>query len=112
MLDRVAWLTLLNDFYGQLLTDRQRRFLELHYENDLSLGEIARDNGISRPAVHDSLKRAEAALEAFESKLGLVRRFLSDREKIEEVAGLIESLKEECPSGKLEQIKGILKGLL
>jgi len=112
MLDRVAWLTLLNDFYGQLLTDRQRRFIELHYENDLSLGEIARDNGITRPAVHDTLKRAESALENFELKLGLVRHYLSDRQKMQDLAGLIEDLKTDCTSGKLEQIKGILQELL
>lgn len=110
-MERVAWITLLNDFYGQLLTERQRKFVELYYESDLSLGEIATANGISRPAVHDTLKRAEAALETYESRLGLVRRYLADRQKIRELATLIDHLEVDCSLPRLTEIKKILQEL-
>jgi hypothetical protein len=81
--DRFAWINLLYDFYGPLLTDRQQRLLELYHEQDLSLGEIAEDLGISRQAVHDTLKRSEEALERFERKLGLATRYLAHKNRIE-----------------------------
>jgi predicted DNA-binding protein YlxM (UPF0122 family) len=63
---------LLLDTYGALLTERQRQFMRLHYEEDLSFSEIAREFNISRQAVHDSVKHATAALQQFEATLGLV----------------------------------------
>lgn len=59
------------DLYGPLLTERQRDFVRLHYDEDLSFGEIAREFGISRQAVHDAVKHAERALESYDRKLGL-----------------------------------------
>ena len=57
-------MTLLFDCYGGLLTDKQRELFDLHYNQDLSLGEIAENEGISRQGVHDAIGRAEAALTA------------------------------------------------
>ncbi|MBI1293101.1 DNA-binding protein [bacterium] len=57
------------DLYGPLLTDRQRDFVRMHFEEDLSFGEIAREHGISRQAVHDAVKHAEKSLEEYEAKL-------------------------------------------
>lgn len=68
-------MSLLFDFYGQLLTQRQQEFFKLYYDDDLSLGEIASQYGVSRQAVYDILKRSSQALEEFESKLQLVERF-------------------------------------
>ena len=62
------------DFYGQLLTERQRALFQRYYQEDLSLGEIAEELGISRQAVYDILRRAERVLWDFERKLGLVAR--------------------------------------
>jgi len=59
------------DVYGPLLTERQLQFMKLHYEEDLSFGEIAKDFGVSRQAIHDAVKHAEAALEEYEAKLQL-----------------------------------------
>lgn len=67
--------SLLLDFYGQLLTDKQRETCELYFNEDLSLTEIAEQCGISRQGVWDNVRRAVAALEEMEEKTGLVRRF-------------------------------------
>lgn len=90
--DRFAWINLLYDFYGPLLTDRQRLLLEYYYEQDLSLGEIAADLGISRQAVHDTVKRSEDALERFERKLGLAARYLAHKNRIEKARAKRQSL--------------------
>ncbi len=72
LLDKVVRLAQLLDLYGGLLTDRQREFMVLHYEEDLSFGEVARMHDVSRQAVHDAVKHAEAALEGYEEKLNLL----------------------------------------
>ena len=69
---RVSYLL---DFYGDLLTEKQREALELYYNDDLSLGEIAADSGISRQGVRDNIKRAEAILFDMEDKLRLAQKF-------------------------------------
>lgn len=75
MIDKVLRIGLLYDFYGALLTEKQRRCMDMHYLNDLSLAEIAEEFGVSRQAVHDILRRSEQVLEEYESKLGLVSRY-------------------------------------
>lgn len=67
-------LTLLFDYYGELLTEKQNMFFDLYYNQDLSLAEIAEEAGISRQGVHDALVKAEAALLSFEEKLGCVAK--------------------------------------
>ena len=68
-------LAFLSAFYGGLLTEKQRRVLSLHCEEDLSLGEIAADVGISRQAVHETIARAAARLYEMEASLGVAARF-------------------------------------
>jgi predicted DNA-binding protein YlxM (UPF0122 family) len=67
-------IVLLYDYYGDLLTDRQKECFELRYYQDLSLGEIAAELGISRQGVHENLSRAEALLRNMEVKTGCVKR--------------------------------------
>ena len=67
-------LTLLLDYYGELLTKKQRLYCDLYYNQDYSLAEIAEETGISRQGVHDSLLHAEAALVEFEGILGCAAR--------------------------------------
>lgn len=74
--------SLLYDFYGQLLSKRQQQVLALYYEENFSLSEIAEEFGISRQGVHDTLKKAEAALHQYERKLGLVNRLLHTENKL------------------------------
>lgn len=74
MVEETFELTLLFDYYGDLLTQKQRTCFDLHYNQDLSLGEIAQEVGISRQGVHDTLTRAEAALRNMEAQTGCVAR--------------------------------------
>ena len=67
-------MTLLYDYYGELLTEKQRTCFDLYYNQDLSLSEIAENEGISRQGVHDSILRAENLLRNFEEKIGCVAR--------------------------------------
>ena len=80
MEDRMT-ISLLLDFYGALLTERQRECYALHHEDDMSLGEIAEEMHISRQAVHDNIERAKASMEAYEQKLHLIEQYLL-RQKI------------------------------
>ena len=68
-------MALLYDFYGDVLTDRQKEFYDLYYNEDLSLSEIAENYGISRQGVRDVIVRAEATLTELEDKTGIIRRF-------------------------------------
>lgn len=88
-------MTMLCDFYGELLTERQREFYQLYYDEDLSLSEIAENYGISRQGVRDVIARAEAYLTEIEEKTGLVGRFarrLPCIEAIETAVGEIEQM--------------------
>lgn len=91
-------ISLLLDFYGPLLTDKQRLSLQLHHENDMSLGEIADELGVSRQAVHDNLQRARHILNDYESKLHLVEQY-EMREQV------IQELKDTLPVEVLSQVK-------
>ena len=84
--------TMLLDFYGELLTDKQRLCLDLHYNEDLSLAEIAEQCGISRQGVWDNIRRAESALADIEEKTGLVRRFEENRSALEKIREQIEAV--------------------
>ncbi len=68
-------MSMLFDFYGDLLTDRQKEFFDLYYNEDLSLAEIAENYGISRQGVRDVIVRAEAAMTEIEDKTHIIRRF-------------------------------------
>lgn len=85
-------ITLLYDIYGKLLTDKQSEAIELYYNDDLSLAEIADNTGISRQGVRDNLKRAEAILYDTEDKLGIAQRFLRIRKKTAEIDGIINEI--------------------
>ena len=84
--------TMLFDFYGDLLTDKQREYYDLHYMSDLSLFEIAEMQGTSRQAVWDILRRAEQTLRDIEAKTGLVARAMQRRAAIAEIIALTETL--------------------
>ena len=85
-------MILLYDYYGNLLTDRQRECFEMRYNQDLSLGEIAQILGISRQGVHDNLSRTEALLRRMEENIGCVARDLKNRATLERIHGAVEKL--------------------
>jgi len=91
-------MNLLYDFYGQLLTKKQRTFFDLYYQADLSLGEIAAQHDVTRQAVYDILKRSERALEEFEAKLNLVDKYLRGQKVIRQVTKDLEELADDIAS--------------
>ncbi|HBT46324.1 MAG TPA: DNA-binding protein [Peptococcaceae bacterium] len=114
LLDRMTRIGRLYDFYGPLLTPKQRQWLELHYHHDLSLGEIAALCQVSRQAVYDGLQRAERALEEYEARLGYLERYLREREQLEEVARRLSTFKESGSwqefEKALQQLEQLLEG--
>ena len=86
-------MSLLFDFYGETLTEKQRELFDLYYNEDLSLSEIAEHAGITRQGVRDSIKRAEHALREMEEKLGLVARYGGTERCAEELMREVERLR-------------------
>ena len=86
-------MTMLFDFYGELLTERQKEFFDLYYNEDLSLAEIAENSGISRQGVRDVIVRAEAAMQEVEDKTGLIRRFYQMQQHIASIESAVQELK-------------------
>ena len=76
-------MTMLFDFYGEMLTDRQKEFFDLYYNEDLSLAEIAENAGISRQGVRDVIVRAEASMQEIEDRTGIIKRFEARRPHLE-----------------------------
>ena len=107
MIDRVE-ISLLMDLYGPLLTEKQYNVMELYYNEDLSLGEIAEINNTSRQAIHDLIKRCYKQFLTYESKLLLFKKSLERENKI---ASLLDELKEEysLSDDDYEKYKEILK---
>ena len=99
--------TLLYDFYGELLTDHQKEIYEQFISENLSLGEIAREAGISRQGVHDLIKRCDQTLKGYENKLHLVEKFVAIREKVDEINELIEEGEPEDITAFMREIHRI-----
>ncbi len=89
-MDNILKQALLYDFYGELLTVRQKEIYEQFVLEDLSLGEIAGNVGISRQAVHDLIKRCDKILRGYEDKLHLVSKFLTVKEKLHEINEILD----------------------
>lgn len=92
-------ITVYLDFYGEMLTEKQREYLDYYYNDDLSLSEIANnipygEKGRSRQAVRDVIKRAEAQLIEMETKLGLVKRFGEVQSGLDEIMQCTEIIKQ------------------
>ena len=116
MIDKITEASLLYDFYGQLLTERKRQVMELYHEENLSLSEIAGEFGISRAAVHDSLKSAEHSLEEYERKLGLVSRFVESSRTFARIESMLDELIEKYRGNgelvlRLNEIKSVIGNL-
>lgn len=94
MLERTTEMNLLYDFYGSLLTEKQRTILELYYSEDWSLGEIAEHLGISRQAVFEAIKRAQNTLTDLEEKLGLLSKHVERQKVVEELRNRLEAYPE------------------
>ena len=87
-------ISLLLDFYGDMLTEKQREVIEYYYNDDLSLAEIADNEGITRQGVRDSIKRGEFQLLDMEKRLGLAQRFREMRAGLEKIRDAAERIRE------------------
>ena len=126
-MDKIYEQALLYDFYGDLLTEHQRKVYEAAVFDDMSLGEIAAEQGISRQGVHDLIKRCDKILAEYEEKLHLCSRFAKAKEKIAQIDALtqLDQPKEHDgleagkgkrtdmdPAGRLLEIRRLTKDLL
>lgn len=118
MYEKIVQIALLFDFYGQLLTEKQIEMIDMYYSNDLSLSEISEQLGISRQGVYDTLKRAEKTLFEYEEKLGLVNRFLLQKEGLtginQQLDKILESRDEDIDliKEKIAEIKMTIEKLI
>ena len=85
-------MALLYDFYGDMLTDRQKEFYDLYYNEDLALAEIAENYGITRQGVRDVIVRAEAVLTELEDKTGIIRRFHKMQEQFAQMETAVNAI--------------------
>ena len=85
-------MALLYDFYGDVLTERQKEFYDLYYNEDLSLSEIAENSGITRQGVRDVIVRAEAILTELEDKTGIIKRFHKMQQQFLEVEEAVNAI--------------------
>lgn len=87
-------MAVLIDFYGEMLTEKQRSFLEYYYNDDLSLSEIAENEGITRQGVRDAIKRAENQMLEMETRLGVAKRFTEMRDGLNEIINYSDKITE------------------
>ena len=109
-------VSLLFDFYGELLKPSGRQAIDLYYNDDLSLAEIAAQTGITRQGVRDSITRCEQQLFNFEKTLGLFRQFQTLRQGLDEIAVIAQKIKTDSQDNtikalaqSIEQKAGALK---
>lgn len=106
-MESIVKQSLLYDFYGELLTEHQRTIYEDVVFNDMSLGEIAEEQGISRQGVHDLIKRCDKILGGYEEKLHLVSKFQKTRVMVEEIQELTKRFRETKDEELIRQIEKI-----
>lgn len=111
-LQEKVYLSLLYDFYGELLKSHNKQIFEDYILNDLSLGEIAEEQGISRQGVYDVVKRCSKNLTECEEKLGLIHKFQTTRQMAEDIHSLAMNLKEGHREETLERILTLSQNII
>jgi Uncharacterized protein conserved in bacteria len=91
-MEKTVHMTMLFDFFGELLTDKQKEYFDLYYNENLTLSEIAENEGISRQGVRDIIVRAEAILNETEDKTGIVKRYAQLQGDIVAIEGYIREI--------------------
>jgi len=110
-MEKIYQQALLYDFYGELLTEHQRSIYEDAVCNDLSLGEIAQDRGISRQGVHDLIRRCDKILQEYEAKLQLVKKFMNARDKVGRIIDLAREAEPGQCAKRLQEIYRVAEEL-
>ncbi len=104
-MDDILKQSLLYDFYGELLTKHQKDIYSQFVLEDLSLGEIAQEAGITRQGVHDIIRRCSQALNGYEEKLHLVEKFVAVKEKVKQIDVLLDGYEREKDETRLREIR-------
>lgn len=102
-------ISLLLDFYGELLTEKQRNIMDLYFNNDLSLSEIAEINNTSRQAIHDTIKRSDNVLLVYEEKLKLLNKNHKLKETFENIISELDKLQINIKDEKMNQLISDIK---
>ncbi|MBU3160567.1 putative DNA-binding protein [Clostridium frigoris] len=97
-------ISLLLDFYGELLTQKQRNIMDLYFNNDLSLSEIAEINNTSRQAIHDTIKRSDNALLVYEQKLKLLNKDHELKKTFENIILELDELQNNIKDKNMNQL--------
>ena len=103
-MEKNVQISLLCQTYGKLLTEKQLDILENYYDNDLSLSEIAENEGITRQAVRDIIKKGENKLFDLEEKLGIMKRMLKQEEQIAIILAEISKIEEKSTDKQVAKI--------
>lgn len=111
-LQEIFELSILYDFYGELLGERKRQIFEDYILNDLSLAEIADNTGISRQGVHDMIKRCSKALRGYEAQLKLAEKFRHIKQLVEEIKQISEEIKDSGDMPRIQEIVSISERIL
>ncbi len=110
-MDKIYYITLKMDFYGELLTQKQRDIMARYYFDDYSLNEIAEEYEITRQAVQDMIKRTEKLLDKYEEKLLLVEKFMKRKDRLNQATKMIDDLIEKG-NDELIQVKDLVSSIL
>ena len=102
-MEKIVWQGLLYDFYGELLTEHQRRIYEDVVFHDLSLSEIAKEQGVTRQGIHDLVRRCDRILQGYEEKLRLVEKFQETRQLAERIQEFLREYQERGDAALLEK---------
>ena len=103
-MEKKVEISILCQIYGKLLTEKQYSFIDDYYNNDLSLSEIAENNGITRQAVRDNIKKGENKLFEYEEKLRIMNKTLLQEEKIAVILSEITKIKQQSSDKEIAQI--------
>ena len=104
MYDETLQMTILFDFFGDLLTEKQREYFDLYHNEDLSLSEIAEKAEITRQVVYDIIRRAEKMLVEIERKTGIVNRWRESRTELERAEALAQELLRHSGAGRASEL--------
>lgn len=110
--EEIVELSLLFDFYGEMLNEHKKKIFEDYVLNDLSLAEIAEEEGISRQGVHDIVKRCTKQLKEYEAALHLVEKFQKMKDKLTKATELLEKETESKNDTEILKAKQLLNELL
>ena len=106
-MEKIVEQAMLYDFYGELLGEHQKSVFEEYVLDNLSLGEIAEERGISRQGVHDLIKRADRTLAGYEAKLHLVSKFMAVKDRVNRIYDISGELAENGNPELAQKIRGI-----